>query len=170
MSFEPKELNVYLFYLINHNNHPYLDLFFQYFRLLGKGWVLLLAFLVVLLFQGERLKLFLLLFFIESLTVNLLKIVFSAPRPAKVLQDVHLLEPLYHKSFPSGDTAMAFALATFFSSGAPLWLKPLLWVYALLIGYGRVYVGAHFPFDVVVGALIGTLSYFVAHRLLKLVE
>ncbi len=165
-----RSLTFTFFYLINHSNHPYLDLFFQYFRLLGKGWVLLPAFLVVLFFQRKRLKLFLAVFFIESLTVNLLKIVFNTPRPAKVLQDVHLLEPLYHKSFPSGDTAMAFAFATFFSKGTPLWLKLPLWVYAFLIGYGRVYLGVHFPFDVVVGALIGVFSYFVALRLLKVRE
>lgn len=165
ISFELFEPNVSIFYLINHNRHFLLDLFFQYFRLLGKGWVLVPAFVVVFLLEGERLRLFLATIIIESITVYLLKALFSTPRPASVLRDVYLLEPLHQKSFPSGDTAMAFALATFFSQGAPLWLKAILWIYALLIGYGRVYLGVHFPLDVVAGALIGVLSYFVALRL-----
>jgi PAP2 superfamily. len=55
-------------------------------------------------------------------------------------------------------------LASFF-----LWLNPKLGfvflVYALLIAYGRVYVGAHFPLDVFAGALIGIFSFLLALRL-----
>ncbi|WP_281054481.1 phosphatase PAP2 family protein [Thermocrinis albus] len=40
----------------------------------------------------------------------------------------------------------------------------LLSVYALLIAYGRIYVGAHFPLDVLVGALLGLASCLFVRR------
>lgn len=167
MNVENLILNVELFYLINHARHPLLDEFFSRFYLLGKGWVLIPALLFVFMFQRKRLKLFVFSVALESLTVSLLKPLFDAPRPASMLKDVYLLESLYHRSFPSGDTAMAFLLARFFSQRAPFILKLLLFAYAFLIAYGRVYLGVHFPLDVISGALVGIFSYKLVKMMLR---
>ncbi len=167
MNIEEIPFNVELFYLINHSRNAMLDFFFSYFYILGKGYVLCPAFLFVLLFQRHRWKLFLFSVAIESFLVHFLKFLFHAPRPASLLQNVYLLEPLYHKSFPSGDTAMAFLLFSFFSEGAKWYLKVPLLLYALLIAYGRIYLGVHFPLDVLAGALIGVSSYYLCKRLLR---
>lgn len=165
MNVENFPLNVELFYLVNHTRNGLLDAFFGYFYLLGKGYVLIPVSLFVLLFKRERLKLFILSLALESLSVHILKVVFNAPRPASMLTNTYLLESLYHKSFPSGDTAMAFFLASFFSSGSSTLLKVMLWSYALLIAYGRMYMGVHFPIDVLVGAIIGVTSYYSLYKL-----
>jgi undecaprenyl-diphosphatase len=69
-------------------------------------------------------------------------------------------------SFPSGHTATSFACATLLA-----WLTPLpkvpLFVLAILIGFSRVYVGVHYPLDVVGGAVLGVA---VATALRLLVE
>ncbi len=165
MNIENFQLNIELFYLINHTRSPILDTFFGHFYLLGKGYILIPILVFVVVFQRERLLLFLTSLTIETLSVQLLKMYFNLPRPASMLTDVYLLEPLYHRSFPSGDTAMAFLLASFFSPVAKVPLKILLWLYALLIAYGRIYVGAHFPIDVLAGALIGIISYYVVCKI-----
>ena len=67
-------------------------------------------------------------------------------------------------SFPSGDTAVAFAVATTLSlSLRRRWIPPLF-AAAGAIGLLRVTASAHYPSDVLAGALIGVLSGVVATR------
>jgi undecaprenyl-diphosphatase len=67
------------------------------------------------------------------------------------------IEPLYvvhSSSFPAGHAATAFAGATLLSYVAPK-AAPAFLTLALAIAYSRVYVGVHYPGDVVAGAFIG---------------
>ena len=60
-------------------------------------------------------------------------------------------------SFPSGHTATAFAGATALSFFFPR-AAPALFVLAAAIAYSRLYVGVHFPLDVLGGAVIGVAT------------
>ncbi len=62
------------------------------------------------------------------------------------------------RSFPSGHTSQAFFLATLISqhSHASVWVVLLLYAAALLVGITRMYVGAHYPRDVLAGAILGS--------------
>lgn len=72
--------------------------------------------------------------------------------------DVHVLGPHLHWfSFPSGHSTTAFCAAVLFGGLYPRFLWPFLGM-AALTAISRVYVGAHFPSDVLAGALIGTAS------------
>jgi undecaprenyl-diphosphatase len=57
-------------------------------------------------------------------------------------------------SFPSGHSTVAFACATVLALSVPR-LRWALFALAALIAFSRVYVGVHYPFDVVAGALLG---------------
>jgi undecaprenyl-diphosphatase len=60
----------------------------------------------------------------------------------------------HSNSFPSGHTATSFAAATILSAFVPR-AAPAFYLLALAIGWSRLYVGVHWPLDVVGGALIG---------------
>ena len=95
---------------------------------------------------------------------EVLKSLVMQPRPFVSLPDVRLLiSPPSSYSFPSVNATYAFATA----SGASLTARRLLgrlpiWVWGFLaravaVSYSRVYVGVHYPSDVLSGAIIGIL-------------
>lgn len=89
------------------------------------------------------------------------------PRPFAVLANVRLLisKSALDKSFPSDHASIAFAAATAIYLVDRRWGAPLLAI-AALIALGRVFVGVHYPSDVVVGALLGGLCAYAIHRLI----
>ena len=62
------------------------------------------------------------------------------------------------RSFPSGHTSQSFFIATLMIQHfhASLWIAILLYSIALLVGITRMYVGAHYPRDVLAGAILGS--------------
>ena len=60
-------------------------------------------------------------------------------------------------SFPSGHSASSFAAATVFAFALTRRRAATIWTLAATVAFSRVYIGVHYPLDVVVGALIGVL-------------
>lgn len=126
----------------------------------------------------------------DGVVVGTLKTAVGRPRPHEVLVGVRTLDlakarprvlalnkplrekysnpvnpPRTGKSFPSGHTANTFAVAT----GLTLFYRRWGWlafVPAGLVAYSRIYVGSHWPVDVVASCLLGAgLAWLVVHTL-----
>ncbi|HEY6001454.1 MAG TPA: phosphatase PAP2 family protein [Anaeromyxobacter sp.] len=69
-------------------------------------------------------------------------------------------------SFPSGHTAAAFGVAVAFA-GEPHGLGPGALLFAVGVALSRVYLGAHYPLDVVAGGAIGVLAGLAARLLVS---
>ena len=82
---------------------------------------------------------------------TLLKILVGTHRPSG---GGSLIAIPHSDSFPSGHTATSFACATVLAALVPR-AAPAFYVLALAIGYSRIYVGVHWPLDVVGGAVLG---------------
>ena len=154
--------NVKLFYFINSRRNKFLDKFYRYFYLLGKSYSLPLFLPIFYIYGGEKAVYHVSIsLVITGFMMPILKYTFRHQRPVKLLKDVFLLEPVSLKSFPSADTALAFTIfGVMLFYGSPIIIF-LFSIYALLIAFGRVYMGAHFPIDVITGAIIGLLSAYL---------
>ena len=159
------EWNVKLFYFINSKRNKLFDKFYKYFYLMGKSYALPLFLPIFYLEGGIKALIHVIVSLIlTGFLMPLIKYTFRHQRPYKLLPNVHLLEPVTLKSFPSADTALAFTLLgviLFYGSIITILIFSL---YAVLIALGRVYMGAHFPIDVIVGAIIGILSALVSSK------
>lgn len=141
---------------------PAADVFFTWFTRLGNaGLVWIVLSLVMVLFRRTRktgmlaLAAMLLGFVCCNLTI---KPLVARIRPWLAVEGLRTLVAEHDPhSFPSGHTCAAFAAAGIWWRGLPRKWGGVALVLAVLMGFSRLYVGVHFPSDVLTGALLGSL-------------
>jgi undecaprenyl-diphosphatase len=83
------------------------------------------------------------------------------PRPFEVGLGLNLMDHAPENSFPSDHATLMFSLAVSLAL-SPLRIFGLcLLPLGLAVGWGRVYLGAHFPFDILGGAVLGAVCALV---------
>lgn len=95
---------------------------------------------------------------VSHIPVAIAKKTYPRLRPYLALPDTHTFRnPLKDHSFPSGHTTAIFSVTVPFMILFPLLILMLLPV-ALTVALSRIYLGLHYPTDVVAGGVIGTLT------------
>jgi len=156
-----------VFYLINrHPPSGLLDFLMMTITALGSGEVLFITALLLILTKEKR-KVIAGISMLAGMTlvyqvVSVLKDWVAMPRPFMVLGNVNLLVAEKGFSFPSHHTAAAFMAAALLSS--VFGRRALFYSLAALVGVSRIYIGVHFPLDVLGGAAVG---YIVGVVLVK---
>lgn len=164
-----------LFIFINNNapRTPATNAFFHYLSMIfNGGWAWIIGAILFWPFYPRRtiriLKQISLPIWAASLVVEgPVKKYFRRRRPfITIIQAVVVGKKPGNWSFPSGHSATAFAGAAMLGHCLPGW-RPLWYLLAGLVGFSRIYLGAHYPGDVLSGSIFGIVLSEVARWLMK---
>ena len=158
--------NEQLFLWINRIGNELPGLFWENVTTIGDGLVATVLLVVLFSHHPSLLRAGFVAAILASILSRALKWTFDADRPAAIL-DHDLFEiigpTLSHSSFPSGHTIAVFTIAGLavlhFSR---IRFGVLLFAVALVGGFSRAVVGAHWPMDIFIGAVVGWLCAWMA--------
>lgn len=165
-----------IFYFFNGTlSSPFLDKFFSLITNVNNWYIAYFLLLGALFVKGGRkgkiavLAVIILIVITDQLSAKVLKDLVARVRPCNVLPNVKTPLGLQGTfSFPSNHAVNNFAAAIFFMILYPNYKVELL-VCASLVAISRIYIGLHYPSDVVGGALIGAFAgYLMALLVIKI--
>ena len=166
-----------MFLFLNGKHNLFFD-FIMYWSSNKYIWIALYVFLLFLLYKNHKNRtiiIFLLAISLitisDQITSGLIKNLVKRPRPsheATLADSIHLVNDYRggDYGFPSSHASNSFSIAVFIflllNKSYP-WIKYVLFPYAILVSYSRIYLGVHYPGDVffgmIIGALLGYLSF-----------
>lgn len=169
-----------LFLFLNGIHSPFFDVVFEWISD-RYSWIPFYLILAVLLGFKFKWKLLVLVPFItlliitsDQFSVHFFKDVFLRLRPChnpEIADLVHIVNNHCggKYGFVSSHAANTFALAVFV--GLVLkkhlkWLFPFLLIWAAVVSYSRIYLGVHYPGDILGGAALGAIIGFVMWKML----
>lgn len=173
------DLDKQLFLGINEQHAEWLDPFMLFFSsYTAWGVITFLIFLYVFYSKTKNLRLpvagFMLMAVASTNLINqLVKIIVARPRPIHeeafngIIHAVEKFDDSY--SFFSAHSSSSFALAVFALLAVPDKLfRGAVLGWAFIVAYSRIYVGKHYPFDVIAGILFGSLMGLLWWRIYRM--
>ena len=163
----------FLLFLQESVRNPILDSIMIFITSLGNGGMIWIAETILLLIPKKTRKAGIMsaVALLGSLIINnnIVKNIVQRPRPFVTFTDLQIIIPTPSEfSFPSGHTSSSFAAAAVFYRHLPKKLGIPSVILAGLIGFSRLYVGVHYPTDVIAGVLMGILLSYLAEYLVNL--
>ena len=169
-------IDLAIFYFFNHTiSTGFFDKFFSMVTNVNNWYITYIILLGLLFFKGGRvgkisvLGILILITITDQTSHKILKEFFERARPCNTLSDI--LTPLGctgSYSFPSNHAVNNFAAAAFFTKLFPRY-KSVLFITASIVALSRVYLGLHYPSDIIAGAGIGfVFGYFGGLVVLKI--
>ena len=167
-----------LFIILNGSYTNFGDMVFPYITRIGSGYLSLMVTITFLFFRYRLAVIGACSFLLTGVVTQMMKhFVFAdSLRPYKFFENSGLIHTVsdvqmhsFH-SFPSGHSATAFSLcfmlALILDKRYQLW-GLLFALIAMLIGYSRIYLGQHFPEDILGGSLIGVMITWGCYQVLN---
>ncbi len=164
----------FLLWIQEHVRNAFLTPFFNIITLLGEDGIPCILFALILLLLPKTRKSgthFAFACAFDGLIVNvILKNLFARPRPfwSEILGGELIPATFFDfmipgsYAFPSGHTAIMFSIAIASYGVLKKRYSAALTVLAVLVGFSRLYLGVHYPTDVLFGALFGALAALLA--------
>lgn len=167
-----RAFDVLVFNFINHGlSNQACDLAMPIISRLGGG-VLYFLLGIFFIFQKKREDKLLGIFLIAGLTISyyivgFMKVLVARPRPFIALHDTILLGMAEKSfSFPSNHAVTAFMVA--FLLADRFKMHAVFYLLASLVAFSRIYMGVHYPTDVIFGAVLGCLiGWLLVHTRYK---
>lgn len=102
---------------------------------------------------------------VTTILTQLIKIIVMRPRPYTELSNLILLDLGTDYSFPSGHTSTSTAMAYVLSCEYKRWILMLI---PVIVGFSRLYIGVHYPSDVLGGFLLGLVIAYMTEYFFNL--
>jgi membrane-associated phospholipid phosphatase len=176
---DPKYLQYY-FALINTHHSSFSDVLMYYTTWVGEGLTITIILLTLLGHASLRnwwyFTTALLCNVLPTIITQIIKNTVDAPRPLKYFgepQWIHMQADwpkLFSHSFPSGHSTGAFSMFCFLSMLLPKRYRFVGFIFflcALMVGYSRIYLAAHFLQDVYGGSIIGGLGALIIFAVMR---
>lgn len=167
-----------LFLLLNGKHIDWLDPVMLFLSSYLNWFLVFFIMLVLIYWKADEWKKTASFFFtlsigVSALLTNIIKLIIERPRPIhnELWQgSIHAIEKYSNSfSFFSSHSATTFTMATFFflffRKNRLYGIIATLW--ATLVAYSRIYVAKHYPFDVLVGILFGTMIGILGYMLFE---
>jgi len=165
--------DIALFQVLNNFHSTIFDRIMLFTSTIGE-WAIIWALIAFIIFlcdkkRGRGILFMTILAIIISSILNdaILKTIFFRERPYLLIENVHQLGIRWiNSSFVSGHTASSFAAAFVLIAYYKKFWYFFIFL-AVLIAYSRIYLGMHYPSDIIGGIIIGALSAFIVFKISK---